>query len=75
MGLGASVYCDKILCNGIHAGDRLDRVQVDVLAAELNTLHDIHLEDDRDEEFLRQFEQQLCELVECAQRVNKPIVF
>src|SRR5947208_1538866 len=69
------VIVKKIIYNGIHAGDSLSPEAVEQLVTEIETLAEIHDTDRKDEQFLRHFEQQLRELVECSRKVGKPIVF
>jgi hypothetical protein len=69
------VIVKKIVYSGMHAGDSLSLEAVDQLGAELEELAQIHDKARQNEQFLRQFEQQLRELVECSRRVGKPIVF
>ena len=65
----------KVLYNGTHAGDWLDVPTVEALQPELKHLSGLHAQDVDGEWFLRQFEQQMRELVACALNLRKPIVF
>jgi hypothetical protein len=69
------IITTKVIYSGTHCGDRLALDEVTRLAEEINVLSQVHGENLRDEQFLRHFEQQLRELVECSLRVRKPIVF
>jgi hypothetical protein len=69
------VVVRKIVYSGIHAGDILSTEAVEQLAGELAVLSQVHVKDRKDEQFLRHFEHQLRELVECSRRVQKPVVF
>ena len=69
------VIVKKIIYSGSHAGDSLSLEIVEQLGAEIEALGQIHERDRKNEQFLRDFEQQLRELVECSRKVGKPIVF
>ena len=65
----------KVLYNGTHAGDFLNLNQVSAVRQELPALSEMHCDDPKDEDFLREFEAQIRELVEVALKMQKPIVF
>ena len=65
----------KIIYSGSHCGDCLDTTDVEKLDTELTALSKIHAPRKNDEQFLRDFEQQLRELVAASRSVGKPIVF
>jgi hypothetical protein len=69
------VIVKKVIYSGTHAGDSLSLETVGHLGAELEALARIHDKDPTNESFLRNFERQLRELVECARTIAKPIVF
>ncbi len=69
------VVVHKIIYSGTHCGDRLDTADVEKLSMELTALATIHAPRRKDEAFLRDFEQQLRELVAASRSVGKPIVF
>ena len=69
------VIVTKIIHSGSHAGDSLSLEAVEQLEAELEALAQIHDNDRTNEQFLRHFEQQLRELIQCSRKVGKPIVF
>lgn len=65
----------KIVFSGTHSGDYLTVEQVQKLSTELSKLKDIHSDENKNEDFLRDFERQLSELVKNSLEVNKPIAF
>jgi hypothetical protein len=69
------VIVKKIIYSGTHAGDFLSLEAVEQLALEIEFLAGVHDEDRRNEKFIRHFERQLRELVDCSRKVGKPIVF
>ena len=69
------VVTTKVVYNGIHCGDRLSMADVRLLADEIELITQIHANDPREEQFLRDFEQQLRELTDCSLKIGKPIVF
>lgn len=69
------VLREKVIYSGSHCCDWLTVPDVEQLGKELQALAQIHVPDPVREEWLREFESQLRDLVECALRVHKPIVF
>jgi hypothetical protein len=69
------VIVKKIIYSGSHCGDSLSLEMVEQLRAEVEALAQVHDKDRKNEQFLRNFEQQLRELVEFSRTVGKPIVF
>jgi len=69
------VIVNKIIYSGIHSNDSLTLDAVERLAVELDPLAQVHDADRETEALLRDFEHKLRNLVECARRVQKPIVF
>ena len=69
------VIVTKIIYSGTHAGDSLSLEAVEQLGTEVEALAQIHDKDRENDRFLRDFEQQLRELVDCSREVGKPIVF
>ena len=65
----------KVIYNGIHGGDYIPAQDVERVRPEVKALADIHSKDANLEWFLRNFESQMSELVDCALQVNKPIAF
>ena len=69
------VTLSKIVYSGVHCGDYISADRVPALLPELRSLHEVHLDNTRDERLVRYFESQLRELVEAALQVSKPISF
>lgn len=69
------ILLSKVLYNGVHAGDWLDAEHVRRLDHEMVRFRAIHSGDLTEENILREFEQQMSELITAAQRVGKPIAF
>jgi hypothetical protein len=69
------ILLSKVVNNGIHGGDFLTLPDVEQLAAEMLEVHALHCSDDSYEALLREFEQQILELVHGARSVSRPIVF
>jgi len=69
------VLTTKVIYSGTHCGDFLATTQVEELAVEVEILSRVLCAEPRDEQFLRDFEQQLRSLIECSRRVHKPIAF
>jgi len=69
------ILLTKVIYDGTHAGDRLDVSEIGRLNHEINNLQAVHSRDRGEEDIIRQFEQQMSELVAAAQRLQKPIVF
>lgn len=65
----------KVLCDGSHTGDFLPLAELKELFAETIRLSVIHATDLEEESLIRNFEQQLKELITCAIQMRKPIVF
>lgn len=65
----------KVLYSGIHCGDFLPPADVMAIRDEVKRLRKVHVQAPRDEDFLRDFENQLRDLVDCAIRFGKPISF
>lgn len=65
----------KVLYNGVHSGDFLSSADVDLVSIEIDRLKEVHAVQDSDEPFIRNFERQMRELIQAAQRVGKPIAF
>ena len=70
-----TILLENVIYDGTHCGDFLPVSKVEVLKSELRRLSAIHFADPEDEMYMREFELQLRELVDCALRVSKPIVF
>lgn len=69
------VIVTKVIYSGVHSGDLLSLEDVERLGGEVELLARVQDTNRRNEQFLRRFEGQLRELVECSRRVGKPIVF
>jgi hypothetical protein len=65
----------KVLYNGTHCGDFIAAQEVPSLGPEVSALAEVHCGEPDMQEFVRQFELQMSELVACAIRVGKPIAF
>jgi hypothetical protein len=65
----------KVLYSGIHCGDFIAPANVPWLLPEVAALANVHCGETDMEDFMRGFENQMLELVECALRVGKPIAF
>ncbi|MBS1793546.1 MAG: hypothetical protein JSS81_06810 [Acidobacteria bacterium] len=66
---------EKIVYNGIHAGDFLSLDDVRSLQSELDDLRDFVCSGEREREFLDDFRRQLAELTAASLRFGKPISF
>jgi hypothetical protein len=69
------VLLTKVIYDGTHAGDRLDMSDVERLSHEIGHLRTIHSQEGSEEQVIREFEQQMSELVAASRQVQKPIVF
>ncbi|HEY3965846.1 MAG TPA: hypothetical protein VGM05_14905 [Planctomycetaceae bacterium] len=69
------IMLTKVIYNGVHAGDCLDASQIAGLKSEILALSDFHGSTPDTDQLLRHFESQMVALVECAQRISKPISF
>lgn len=69
------VLLEKVLYNGIHAGDCLSLEDVDLLRLELEVLKDFQPADSELIPYLQSFAANMFELVQCAQLLEKPIEF
>jgi len=69
------VLLEKVLYSGTHGGDYLCPEDVDRVAVEIDRLKEVHCPERESEELIRNFEQQMFDLVAAAQRVRKPISF
>jgi hypothetical protein len=69
------VVTGKVISNGIHSGDWLSPADVDHLAQEVAVLAGLEFSDRRTEDVVRDFEVKLRELIACARRFSRPIVF
>jgi hypothetical protein len=65
----------RVVYNGIHSGDFIEVQNLPLLLLEAGKLTEIHSENPDTEEFLRVFEMQMAELVQCALDVGKPVTF
>ncbi|MGD0938604.1 MAG: hypothetical protein ABR905_02745 [Terracidiphilus sp.] len=65
----------KVVYNGIHGGDILTLPDVEHVATEMSAVSDLHCPDGSLEALLREFEDQMLELVRGARSVSRPIVF
>lgn len=70
-----SIILSRIVHNGVHCGDFLTLLQVHALIPELQCIHEMKLDATEDSDRLRYFEQQMCQLVDAALKVQKPITF
>jgi hypothetical protein len=69
------ILIEKVLYDSSHCGDYLPLAELKELFAEIVQLSAVHAADIEEETLLRNFEQQLKELVTCAIQMRKPIVF
>lgn len=69
------VLLTKVLYDGTHAGDFLSSADVDLVSVEVDRLKEVHAVAESDEDLIRNFEHQMCQLVQAAQSVGKPIAF
>ena len=69
------VLIGKVLYDANHSGDYLSIVELKDLLAETIHLSVLRSDDAEEENLLRNFEQQLKELITCAIQMRKPIVF
>jgi hypothetical protein len=74
-GVEFPVTLERVVYNGVHAGDWLSVEQVSALRQDLEHMASLHLADEKQEELLRYFEFQLRDLVEYSVKLGKPIVF
>ena len=65
----------KVVYNGIHGGDYIGVEDVEKMQDEVERLQTLHGDNPDDEKFLREFENQMRELVVCSMKMGKPIVF
>jgi hypothetical protein len=65
----------RVVYNGMHCGDFIASAELSQLVPEIRSLAALHCVDPEEEEFLRMFEKQMCDLLACALRVSKPIAF
>ncbi len=69
------ILFNKVVYNGVHAGDFVNPSEVHALSDELAFLPDHHLADAEEEKYFRQFAVQLQALTTCALSLHKPISF
>jgi hypothetical protein len=65
----------KVIYDGVHGGDYIPIDELRKLRSEVLNLARIHSADPDMESWLRTFETQMAELVDCALEVGKPITF
>ena len=68
------ILLSKVVYNGVHGGDLLDVQDVERLATEMDSVHELHCLDPSEEELLREFEAQMIDLIRAARSVGRPIV-
>lgn len=69
------VILNAVLYNGIHCGDFIEYPMLFLLRPEVEALAKVHCAEPHMEQYMREFESQMRELLECALRVRKPISF
>lgn len=69
------ILLNKVVYNGIHAGDYLTLADVEDVAVELGRLSRFVCSTKRNQEYIDWFYQQMIGLVEAARSVGKPISF
>jgi hypothetical protein len=65
----------RVLYNGTHCGDFISTAEAPKLCPEVKALAAIHCAEPQMEQFMREFEGQMRQLVEASLAVGKPIVF
>lgn len=65
----------KVIYDGMHGGDYLSVRDVERVRDEVARLQTLHGDSPEEEKYLREFEHQMRELVECSLKMGKPIVF
>jgi hypothetical protein len=65
----------RVLYNGVHCGDFLAVEKLPELRREITALAEIYCADQETANYVRGFTAQMSELMDCAMRVGKPIVF
>ena len=65
----------KVVYDGTHCGDFIAFADVERLRIEVEGLSGVHLRDPAEEEILREFQQDMSDLVAGATKVRKPIAF
>ncbi|HET6576564.1 MAG TPA: hypothetical protein VFG68_23400 [Fimbriiglobus sp.] len=69
------ILLSRVLYNGTHCCDFIRAVEVLQLQLEVAALSGVHCRDPQMEQFMREFETQMGELVAASLAVGKPIVF
>jgi hypothetical protein len=70
-----AIILTKVIYNGVHAGDHLGTPEIAGLVSEIAVLSDLRGSTPDRDQLVRHFESQIAALVQCAQRVSKPISF
>lgn len=74
-GLPFPIMLKNVIYSGTHTGDYLTAEQVRLLKREVDQIALVNLADSDEEKYLRDFEINMRNLVECSIRLNKPIAF
>ena len=69
------ILLSKVLYNGVHGGDFLSSAEIALVSVEVDRLKEIHAVLEDHEPLIRHFEEQMCQLVQAARDVGKPIAF
>ena len=69
------VLLGKVLYDGTHCGDFLNKSDIIRLKVEIKRLSKFRCRDSRMQEYMQTFQQQMSNLVDCALSVGKPIAF
>jgi hypothetical protein len=65
----------NVAYSGIHSGDFISIRDLVEMRSEIDALASLHCENAEAEALLRTFERQMCELIETARAIDKPISF
>ena len=69
------ILLDKVLYDGTHCGDFLNKSDIIKLKSEIKKLSNFRCTDSEMQECMQTFQQQMSNLVDCAISVGKPIAF
>ena len=69
------ILLDKVLYDGTHCGDFLNKSDIIKLKSEIKRLSKFRCTDSEMQECMQTFQQQMSNLVDCAISVGKPIAF
>jgi hypothetical protein len=69
------VILNAVLYNGTHCGDYIEYPMLFLLRPEVEALADVHCAEPHMEQYMRGFESEMRDLLNCALQVLKPIAF